>query len=100
MPAVLKSAIEKSYVDCGWDLMRSANRYSENIYPSFADVAKNIKEKDGDVITLSGSMFMLTKPEVIYLSSGNLIFLYKLKRWKKLIFSLSCHKNTTSYSCF
>ena len=44
MPAVLKSAIEKSYVDCGWDLMRSANRYSENIYPSFADVARNIKE--------------------------------------------------------
>lgn len=44
MPAVLKSAIEKSYVDCGWDLMRSANRYSEKIYPSFADVARNIKE--------------------------------------------------------
>ena len=44
MPAVLKSAIEKSYVDCGWDLMRSTNRYGENIYPNFADVARNIKE--------------------------------------------------------
>lgn len=44
MPAVLKSAIEKSYVDCGWDLMRSANRYGEKVYPNFADVARNIKE--------------------------------------------------------
>ena len=44
MPAVLKSAIEKSYVDCGWDLMRSTNRYGEKVYPGFADVARNIKE--------------------------------------------------------
>ena len=44
MPAVLKSAIEKSYVDCGWDLMRSTNKYGENIYPNFADVARNIRE--------------------------------------------------------
>lgn len=44
MPAVLKSAIEKSYIDCGWDLMRSTNRYGENVYPGFADVARNIKE--------------------------------------------------------
>lgn len=44
MPAVLKSAVEKSYVDCGWNLIRSTNRYGENIYPSFADVANNIKE--------------------------------------------------------
>ncbi len=33
--------------------------------------AEDIRKKDGDVITLSGSMFMLTDPEVIYLSSGN-----------------------------
>ena len=44
MPAVLKSAVEKSYVDCGWNLMSSVNRYDEKLYPSFADVAKNIKE--------------------------------------------------------
>ena len=44
MPAVLKSAIEKSYVDCGWDLMRSTNKYGENVYPGFADVARNIRE--------------------------------------------------------
>lgn len=43
MPAVLKSAVEKSYVDCGWDLMSSTNKYSDNLYPDFADVARNIK---------------------------------------------------------
>lgn len=30
-----------------------------------------IKDKQSDVITLSGSMFMIIKPEIIYLSSGN-----------------------------
>lgn len=44
MPAVLKSAVEKSYKDCGWDMIRSINTYGEMLYPSFADVAKNIKE--------------------------------------------------------
>lgn len=44
MPAVLKNAVEKSYMDCGWNLVRSTNRYGEDIYPSFADVARNIKE--------------------------------------------------------
>ena len=44
MPAILKSAVEKSYADCGWDLMRSVNRYGENIYPTFADVALKVKE--------------------------------------------------------
>lgn len=44
MPAVLKNAVEKSYADCGWNLVRSVNRYGEDIYPSFADVARNIKE--------------------------------------------------------
>lgn len=44
MPAVLKNAVEKSYVDCGWDLVRSTNKYGEALYPSFADVARNIKE--------------------------------------------------------
>ena len=43
MPAVLKSAIEKSYKDCGWDLLTSINRYSNDLYPDFADVARNIK---------------------------------------------------------
>lgn len=44
MPAVLKRAIEKSYTDCGWNLMRSVNQYGEALYPTFQDVARNIKE--------------------------------------------------------
>ena len=44
MPAVLKGAIEKSYEDSGWDLIRSTNKYGEALYPSFEDVAKNVKE--------------------------------------------------------
>ena len=43
MPAVLKKAVEKSYMDCGWDLMKSVNEFG-GIYPTFADVADNIKE--------------------------------------------------------
>lgn len=43
MPAVLKNAIEKSYVDCGWSLTDSTNRYGDKLYPCFADVAKNIE---------------------------------------------------------
>ena len=35
------------------------------------NLAKEEREKYGDVITLSGSMFIMTKREVIYLSSGN-----------------------------
>ena len=44
MPAVLKSAVEKSYEDCGWSLLHSKNKYGEYIYPSFADVSRNIKD--------------------------------------------------------
>lgn len=43
MPAVLKSAVEKSYVDCGWNMMTSINKYGVKLYPSFTDVAVNIK---------------------------------------------------------
>lgn len=44
MPAVLKEAIEKSYEDCGWDLVVSNNTLDEEYYPTFADVARNVKE--------------------------------------------------------
>ena len=44
MPAVLKSAIEKSYVDCGWNLIDSKNKYGKPYYPVFKDVARNIRE--------------------------------------------------------
>lgn len=43
MPAVLKKAVEKSYIDCGWNLIQSRNSYG-TIYPTFGDVAENIKE--------------------------------------------------------
>ena len=33
--------------------------------------AESIKKEHGNVITLSGSMFIMTDPEIIYLSSGN-----------------------------
>lgn len=35
------------------------------------EAKKIIKDKGSNVITLSGSMFILIKPEIIYLSSGN-----------------------------
>ena len=44
MPAVLKDAVEKSYRDCGWNMIDSTNKYGEEIYPSFLDVSRNIKE--------------------------------------------------------
>lgn len=43
MPAVLKNAVEKAYEDCGWDLTASTNKYGEDMYPTFADVARNVK---------------------------------------------------------
>jgi hypothetical protein len=44
MPAVLKSAVEKSYEDCGWDLLESYNPYGNDVVPSFPDVARNVKQ--------------------------------------------------------
>lgn len=43
MPAVLKSAVEKAYKDCGWNLNSSKNKYNEPLFPTFADVALNVK---------------------------------------------------------
>ncbi|WP_286027458.1 ATP-binding protein [Bifidobacterium ruminantium] len=44
MPAVLKDAISRSYEDCGWNLTTSENSFGERLYPSFADVARNVRE--------------------------------------------------------
>ena len=44
MYAVLKEAVERSYEDCGWDLTESTNDYGEGLYPSFSDVARNVRE--------------------------------------------------------
>ncbi|WP_032528128.1 hypothetical protein, partial [Streptococcus mutans] len=43
MPAVLKNAVERAYEDSGWDLLKSINSYGD-LYPTFADVTRNIKE--------------------------------------------------------
>jgi len=46
MPAVLKDAIERSYINAGWDLTESeckyAAKFGRNLYPSFVDVLKMI----------------------------------------------------------
>ena len=44
MPAVLKRAVERSYEDCGWDLCSSTNEFGNELYPSFADVTRNVRE--------------------------------------------------------
>lgn len=44
MPAVLKDSIERAYTVCGWNLNTSECRYKIKLYPSFADVLKQINE--------------------------------------------------------
>lgn len=44
MPAVLKDAVARSYEDCGWDLTASDNPYGADLFPCFADVARNVRE--------------------------------------------------------
>lgn len=43
MPAVLKEAVEKSYEDAGWNLTESMNEYGEDLYPTFADITRNVR---------------------------------------------------------
>lgn len=95
MPAVLKKAIEKSYEDAGWNLTASRNTYSEDFYPTFDDVARNIRsiidesEYDnenkgaykGSLITrltsltngLNGQIFVTDEIEAAALFSKNVI---------------------------
>lgn len=44
MPAVLKDAIEQAYMQAGWDLRKSKNKYSEDLFPSLADVLQQIED--------------------------------------------------------
>ncbi len=44
MPAVLKDAVSRSYADCGWDLTTSENPFGPGLWPTFADVARNVRE--------------------------------------------------------
>lgn len=38
MPAVLKEAVLNAYEKCGWDLYSSTNIYSDQLFPTFADL--------------------------------------------------------------
>lgn len=42
MPAVLKDAIERAYIDAGWNLKTSVNRYNSRLFPTFGDVLRQI----------------------------------------------------------
>ena len=50
---------------------KNLNSEIESLNKRIEDAKSIIDEKNTDTITLSGSMFMLIQPEVIYLSSGN-----------------------------
>lgn len=43
MPAILKDSVERAYIASGWDLETSENMYSPDLFPSFADVTKQVK---------------------------------------------------------
>lgn len=38
MPAVLKDSVERAYINAGWDLAASCNKYSSELYPTFVDI--------------------------------------------------------------
>lgn len=43
MPAVLKEAMLNAYEDCGWDLYSSKNEFSEELFPTFADLLNELR---------------------------------------------------------
>lgn len=46
MPAVLKESIERAYIQAGWDLNTSTNRYSKegrDLFPEFEDVLREVR---------------------------------------------------------
>lgn len=44
MPAIMKESIERAYVDAGWDLQTSVNKYDNRLFPSFSDILINIRQ--------------------------------------------------------
>lgn len=42
MPAVLKEATLNAYEDCGWDLLKSKNSCSQELFPTFADLQNEL----------------------------------------------------------
>lgn len=51
MPAVLKEAILNAYEDCGWDLYTSVNKFSNELFPTFADLQNSL------VLVISNSAY-------------------------------------------
>lgn len=43
MPSVLKEAILQAYQACGWDLSESRNAYSEELFPTFLDLLRELE---------------------------------------------------------
>ena len=44
MPSVLKQAVERAYEHSGWDLRKSENAYSPELFPSFEDVLNAVNQ--------------------------------------------------------
>ncbi|OPZ93365.1 MAG: AAA-like domain protein [Firmicutes bacterium ADurb.Bin419] len=44
MPAIMKESIERAYVNAGWDLQTSVNKYDNRLFPSFSDILINIRQ--------------------------------------------------------
>lgn len=44
MPAILKDSVERAYERCGWNLEKSVNQYDPNLFPTFHDVVKQIRQ--------------------------------------------------------
>lgn len=44
MPAILKDAVERAYARSGWDLEKSENMYSSELFPTFNDVVREIRQ--------------------------------------------------------
>lgn len=43
MPAILKDSIQRAYEEAGWDMETSENKYSNQLFPSFEDVYRQIR---------------------------------------------------------
>ena len=44
MPAILKKAMHNAYESCGWDMLKSENKYHYRIFPDFSDVLREIRK--------------------------------------------------------
>ena len=42
MPAVLKDSVERAYVNAGWNLGASVNKFSDELFPTFSDVLREL----------------------------------------------------------